>query len=426
MWISGTAVAVRRPWARTLLCALGLTATHAYAQAPAPLTLDAALQRVITAHPSLQALDLSRTAVEAEADLAAQRPALSVAADAENLAGTGARSGIEGAEWTLTLSGLLERGGKRALRQTLAARRVDALAPRRAAAALDLLADGALRYLDVVAADGAIHLATDERRERERWADLARARARAGAIPAAVPLMAEANAARARFELQQALMQRQTAWRRLAALWGDYDAPVSETLVPADPLQLPAAPELAQLQSLLQRNPELEVFNAEARLRESHLRLAEASRAPDVTWRAGLRRLEDADDWALVAGASVTLDARARAEPGIRAARAELEGLTFEHQADERRLLGLLVEAHGTYVALHAEVARVRDELLPAYDAATAAAEQAWRAGALSPLEWSELQNERLAARRAQLTAALNARRALIEIQRLTAEPLRP
>ena len=53
---------------------------------------------------------------------------------------------------------------------------------------------------------------------------------------------------------------------------------------------------------------------------------------------------------------------------------------------------------------------------------AEAAAERAYRAGAISYLEWAQLQSERTAARKQQLEAALEAQRALIEIQRLTGQ----
>ena len=54
----------------------------------------------------------------------------------------------------------------------------------------------------------------------------------------------------------------------------------------------------------------------------------------------------------------------------------------------------------------------------------TPTAERAYRAGAISYLEWAQLQSERTAARRQQLEVALDAQRALIELQRLTGQPL--
>ena len=58
--------------------------------------------------------------------------------------------------------------------------------------------------------------------------------------------------------------------------------------------------------------------------------------------------------------------------------------------------------------------------MLPKLAKAEAAAERAYRAGAISYLEWAQLQSERTNARKQQLEAALDAQRALIEIQRLT------
>ena len=65
---------------------------------------------------------------------------------------------------------------------------------------------------------------------------------------------------------------------------------------------------------------------------------------------------------------------------------------------------------------------RLRDDILPKLGKAEAAAERAYRGGAISYLEWAQLQSERTATRKQQLEAALDAQRALIEIQRLTGQ----
>src|SRR5690606_28375964 len=69
------------------------------------------------------------------------------------------------------------------------------------------------------------------------------------------------------------------------------------------------------------------------------------------------------------------------------------------------------------------EVQRLQDDVLPKLARAEAAAERAYRGGAATPLEWSQRLSEHTAARRQQLEAALDAQRALIEIQRLTGQP---
>ena len=68
--------------------------------------------------------------------------------------------------------------------------------------------------------------------------------------------------------------------------------------------------------------------------------------------------------------------------------------------------------------------ARLRDDVLPKLAMAEAAAERAYRAGAISYLERAQLQSERTAMAQQQLDVALDAQRALIEIQRLTGQAL--
>jgi cobalt-zinc-cadmium efflux system outer membrane protein len=114
---------------------------------------------------------------------------------------------------------------------------------------------------------------------------------------------------------------------------------------------------------------------------------------------------------------------RARAEPESRAAQAELEARSIEREAKGLSLYSTLVEAHGRYTVAQAEVVRLQRDVLPRLARAEQAAERAYRAGAISYLEWAQLQSEQTAARQQQLDVALDAQRALIEIQRLTGQP---
>ena len=63
-------------------------------------------------------------------------------------------------------------------------------------------------------------------------------------------------------------------------------------------------------------------------------------------------------------------------------------------------------------------------DVLPQLTRAENAAEKAWRAGAISYMEWAQLQAMRIEARQRQLDAAIAAQTALIEIQRLTGQSM--
>jgi outer membrane protein, heavy metal efflux system len=65
---------------------------------------------------------------------------------------------------------------------------------------------------------------------------------------------------------------------------------------------------------------------------------------------------------------------------------------------------------------------RLRTEVLPRLERAAAQSERAYRAGALSYLEWAVVQTDITTSRLALLEARVAAQRALIELQRLTAD----
>lgn len=383
-------------------------------------TLDDAIVRVQDRHPDLRLFGNRRNVLEAERDFAAQKPAFVAGATLENFLGSGAFNGARGAEATLTLASVFERGGKLDARRAFAQSRIDALALERESRRLDLLAETARRYLAVVAEQQRIELSDFDIAQRKRTVAAARARLQAGASPESVLLTAQAALARAELARARAGQQQEAARQHLAALWGERNPQFR--IATGDPLVLPAIDDAPVLVALLERTPELAQFADERRLREARLQLARSSAAADVDWQVGVRRLQDTADTALVAGFSLPLGARRRAEPAIRSAEAELASLEIEREAKDLSLYSTLVEAHGRYRVAQLEVRRLHDDVLPKLARAEAAAERAYRAGAISYLEWAQLQSERTTARRQQLDTAVDAQRALIEIQRLTGQ----
>ena len=386
------------------------------------LTLDEAIGRVAQSHPDLRLFGPRRHVLDAELDRAGLRPAYTAGATIENAFGSGESSGLQSAELTLTLASVLERGGKLDARRTLAQSRIDALAVERETRRLDLLAEVARRYLEVVAADRRARIARSDIAQRQDAVVAARARHQAGASPESVVLAAQATHARAELDLARALQQEISARQYLAALWGG-SSPDFTVADEADPLVLPVIDDFATLAQWLQRTPDIARFADEQRIREARLQLAQSETRPDVDWQVGVRRLQATDDFGLIAGISMPLGSTRRADPDLRAARAELASLEIEREATGLSLYSTLADAHGRYRVAQLEVARIGSDILPQLARAGDAAAHAYRAGATSHLEWAALQAERTNARRQQLDAALDAQRALIEIQRLTGQP---
>lgn len=393
----------------------------ARAQTPVILNLDDAFTRVAETHPELRLFGARRAALVAEQARADLRPPLVLGAQLENVLGTGQARGLDSAELTLTLASVLERGGKLEARRVLAQSRIDALAVERETRRLDLLAEVARRYLASVAAKQSKRIAELDIAQRRRAVAGAQRRVQAGASPESVVLAAKAALARAEMEAARSDQRWHASRQLLAALWGER-APGFEVAA-SDATQLPAIGDFAELDLQLQRTPELAQFADEQRVREARLQLARSNAASDLEWQVGVRRLEATDETALIAGISMPLGSNRRARPEIEAAEADLASLEIERDARGLSLYATLAEAHGRYRTAEVEVRRLQSEVIPLLGRAEAAAERAYQAGAISYLEWSQLQSERTAARKQQLDAAIEAQRALIEIQRLTGQP---
>ncbi len=385
------------------------------------LTLDDAFALVHQAHPDLRLAAGQRDVLTAELERASFKPPLVVGTSAENILGTGEASGLSGAELTLTLASVLERGGKLDARRALVQSRLDSLAVQREAKRLDLLAEVARRYLAVVSAQKQREIADLDIGQRRRTVAGARHRLQAGASPESVVLTAEAALARAELERARAAQREAGARQHLAALWGER-APDFQVVV-TSPLALPTIASFDELGSWLARTPEIAQFAGEQRIREARLQLARTQSTPDIDWQVGVRLLQATDDFGFVASASMPLGTRQRAQPEIRVAEAELALLEIERESRNLSLYSTLADAHGRYLSAQLEVRRLGSEVIPKLGRAESAAERAYRAGAISYLEWAQLQSERTAARKQQLEAALEAQRALIEIQRLTGQP---
>ncbi|MHC5147609.1 TolC family protein [Stenotrophomonas rhizophila] len=388
----------------------------------APLTLDDAIARVAQYHPDLRLAQAQRPVWEARRDAAGLSPPLTVGVELENALGSGDTRGFDAAEVTVTLAGVLERGGKLDARRAVAQANLDSLAPQRETARLDLMAEVARRYLAVTDARQQLRIAETDIEQRRRAVAAARLRLQAGASPESVLLTAQAMLAQAELDRDRARQMDQSARASLSALWRQREPGFD--VVTGDPMQLPALQDFAVLAEELQRTPELAVLAGERRIREAQVQLARTQARPDVSWQVGVRNSRDTRDTSLVAGFSLPLGSVRRADPEIRAAEAELALNSVERDARALQLYATLAEAHGRYLTSRLEVTRMARDVLPQLQRAENAAEKAWRAGAISYMEWAQLQAMRIDARQRQREAAIAAQTALIELQRLTGQSM--
>ncbi|MFM8517862.1 MAG: TolC family protein [Nevskiaceae bacterium] len=388
----------------------------------APITLDAAFAKVIASHPELRGFALQSEVRQAELAAAALPPQLSVGVSIENAVGSGDYRSFDVSETTFTLAGVIERGGKREARRAMAAARFDAVGIERSAMQFDVLAETARRYLDLAGWQARQPLLEAELAQRERMADSARQRFTIGAAPQTMALKAEADVAATRAALSASRTGAAVAARRLALMWSDRTGAALEAM--PLPASVPALPSFEDFRKALPGAPELTRFATARRIREARQRLAVAGASADVDWELGVRHLAGTGDVALIAGARLPRGGSLRPADEQSIARAERAALDFERESIEAQLDAALLEAWAQANAAAEQVRALESDVLPKLRDAAASAERAYTAGALSYLEWSEVQSSVRSGLEAALEAKLDWRRSMIEIQRLTAEPV--
>jgi cobalt-zinc-cadmium efflux system outer membrane protein len=407
-------------------CVLTSLCTAAFAQpeavgAPRTIGMAEAIANTLSRNPSLTAFGHELQAQEGRIIQSELRPNLEVGVLVENVLGTDEFESYDSAETTLSLGWLWERG-KREYRVEAARAGLSVLESEAEYRRLNAAAETAHIVLDCLAQqerllrlDEAVELAEQAVRTVQR-------RVQAGKSPDAELSRAEADRERVRLQLEDASHLLLTAYRRLAAQWGESEPGFDR--VAGDLYELPEPDGFAALVERLEHNPEIQRHLARQQQRETELRLAEAEARPDWRFTAGARRFEYNDDYALVAGLTIPLTTRNRNQGRIAEAQARL-ALSGADEAARR------IELETELFVLHQELthnlhrtAALSEQILPRVEAALGDTERAYELGRYGYLELQSAQREVLDARTALVGAAVDAHRSVIEIERLTGAAL--
>jgi len=387
-----------------------------------PLTLAQALGRTLERSPELRPFDPGRRALEAERLQAGLRPNPELSAELENFAGSGAISGTQGLETTLTLSQLVELAGRRKRRVGVAAAELESLDAEYAVARLDVLAETASRFTDVAEAQAVVEVALRGIALAEQAQETIERRVRAGATSTAERSRNAIALVRARLAADRARSELESRRVSLAAMWGDTAADFSA--VSADLAQLPDLGALAPLVDQLAAGPELLRFAAERRLRQAELKLARAQRVPDLSLGAGARRLNESDDVGLVAGVSMPLPVFDRNQGGIAASRARIARTDALRDAVLLRSRGVLFGLYQAAQQARAQAIALERDAIPQAEEALSLTQRGYANGRFSFLDLADVQRQVLELREQVIAEQANAHRLAAEIERLTGAPV--
>lgn len=404
-----------RVCAIALLCSM---ASVAHAAESGALTLSDALELVAARNPTLLSMRPEAEALRQQAAVDALAPAMTLDAQFENFAGTGAASSTRSLESTLQLSRAIELGDKATLRRRIGDTALEHLDAAQRAQRADVLAEVARRFVHVLSDQeqlGATRRATQLAVQARSVVQL---RIKAGAASPVFLSRAEIALARAKIDQEHAEHELASSRVSLAVLWGETEATFAQVRG-----ELFNFPEIESLDAYVQRlaaNPDVLRFATEARVLEARNRLAQANRRPNITISAGVRRLEAFDDQAFVAGLSVPLGSRKRAQGEIQSLVAQREQLKFSSTSHRLELQATLFRIYQEILHRRTEADVLHDEIRPQAEQMVQVTQQGYEAGRFSLLELADAQSQLLEIEREAIRAAAEFHSNLIEIERLT------
>jgi len=407
-----------------LFCLLLFVSTSELYAAPAgsTITLTNAVERSLRQNPSLKVFPYRYAALQGQAEIAQLRPAYELGVDAENMGGTGDFSGVDSAELTIALSSVIEMGDKRSARRSVVSNRRSVLDASRQIESLALLGEVTRRYVDVLGAQEQVALAAEAAQLASESLQIIKKRASAGATPEAEVKRASAASEQAQLTLLAEEQRLGYLKMALAALWGSTSPDFAKA--EGDLFQFGDDVAFETLFAKVERNPAIEVFAAESRLKEAEIRMAETQSRADISWSVGVRRIQETDDTALVAGFSMPLFSVRRNSGAISTALAEKNQLLAQRDV---MLLDLHTQLYRAYYNRKQAITTTKalqDTVIPALEEALEEIQAAYQRGRYGYLDYVSARQELLSARRTQIEAAAAALTYGAEIEQLTAEPL--
>jgi len=390
------------------------------------LTLTEAINRTLAKNPALKVFKLRQASINGQQQMQDLAPAYQLSFEAENFAGTGDLKGFDGAEFTVSLSSVIEMGGKRAARRDLGSHRSAMLTAQQKIAALNLLAQVTQRYIDVVAAQENLKLANEATVLAEETLVEVEKRAKAGSTPKAEIKRAMAAVGNAR--LSASSKQQQLNYKKiaLALSWNEkWNENSSDFIrVSGNLYHFSADVAFNRLFAKIKQNPALLAFASEERLKSAQLRLAKSQSDTDIQWTLGVRQMQDVSDTALVAGFSIPLFSSSNNSGAIISAIAERDEVQAKKATALLNLHSQLQQAYSSRKQAIYAVNSLRNTIIPLLEEALIETQTAYQRGLYSYLDYLSARQELLIARQALIKSATAALRFGVEIEQLIAEPL--
>lgn len=399
------------------------TTTQSLRDEKATLTLHNAVQLALQHNPELAAFAKEMGALEGVTLQARLLPNPQLQIDSEDI---GTRPNSPGARFlSIRISQLIETAGKRSARTNVASLGQERAGQDYEARRLDLIAQVANVFTDVLAGQQRLQLANESLALAQTVVDAVAKRVFSGKVPPIEETRAKVAFATTRIEFEQAQHNLESARKQLALLWND-PIPSFERVL-GDLESFVTIPDFDVLAEYLYSNPAALGSRLNLTQRKAILVLQKAQRIPDITLNAGVRRYfttEHQNDTTALIGLSIPLPVFNRNQGNLLEAHQRVDKAEVEWAATDLRLRTLLVQAYEALIAAHNQISMLREEILPGAREASNTARRGYELGRFGFLEMLDAQRTLFQNQTLYIQALANYQRLVNEIERLIARPV--
>lgn len=370
------------------------------------LDKETAFQKALQNNPTYTAALATIDAADGSRLQASLPPNPDAVFEIENFAGEDENEGFDGAELTLGIEQTIEMGGKRGNRTKVADFSFQISKEQAKAQALSLLAETDYAYMRLAVAQERMALADKRLALADKTHDIVKKRVGAARSAEIEHTKADIEQAAAEVEQRKAEKEVVTAQNDLARLLGRMDA--TDLDVDADLNALPKLVERNALLDALRNAPQMQGHEFAKMQARSSLDLARSQAIPDPTFGLGIRRFNENDSTALVAGISFPLPVFNRNQGGIAEAKANMIKADAENHAARLALRQSAIQAYESFAASLVEAKRYQSEIIPSARKAYKQADDGYSRGAFGFLDLLDAQRVLYEVQEARLDSLLS------------------
>ncbi len=398
-------------------------AVSAHGQNLSPLSLQRVVSLYIERNLELQAerYRLERTKVDAIA--ARLRPNPGVSVMAENLRVSGPVAASRLYEVGATYSETIELGGKRKLREQVAAVTISAGEARFANAMRKGIAEVRRLYFQAVLARRDIEVATENRQMFQQLVQFNLARFQEGAIPEADLIKVRLERIKFDSALKQAELRERQAMIQLAENLED-DAIAKQVVAGEVDLRLLNPDPDTLLQTALRERSDVQAAQGDVEAAKEKIALEEARARTDISPFVGYKRL--ANDNTVMFGVNLPLKVRDRNQAGIARAQADQKAAGALLEVAKSHTTAEVKAAYEAFQTAREQVQTFRDELLNQADESRSIALAAYEEGATPLLSLLEAQRTRAEVRQQYFRTLFDYQISLSELELAVGKEIQP